>query len=204
MAAAGGVEAGVINWVSSFLQRQFDLTAGGGWLAEHLGLADPAPLLGGIGVALFAAPMVVGRWFYGSIAERFGYLRTLLLSSVISIIGLAGLGFATTATMAIIWLSVVGLAVSGMWPTILAYAGATIQASPPTLFALLAMAGLLGVGGCSWGIGQLADAYGLQAGLTALILPMLAGLAALAVLPGATARASRGARPAADVQQRRS
>ena len=53
----------------------------------------------------------------------------------------------------------------------------------PTLFALLSMAGLLGVAGCSWGIGRAADTFGLQAGLTLLILPVLAGLAACAALP---------------------
>ena len=183
MAVAGGVEAGVVNWVSSFLQREFDLTAAGRFLTEHLALAEPEPLLGAGGIALFSGPMIVGRWFYGSIAERFGYRPTLLASCGISALALGGLGLTTTATASVIWLAILGLALSGMWPTILAYASATISARPPTLFALLSMAGLLGVAGCSWGIGRAADAFGLQAGLTLLILPVLAGLAAFAALP---------------------
>ncbi len=186
MAVAGGVEVGVTNWVSSYLQREFDLTTAGAALADRFGLVDSAPLLGGMGLVLFAAPMVVGRWFYGSIAERFGCVRTLLASSVISLGALTGLGFSATATAAVAWLAILGLAISGMWPTLLSYAGTVIPAGLPTLYSLLAMAGLLGVAGCSWGIGQLADVVGLQGGLTALAAPVLLGMAAFAALPAAT------------------
>ena len=80
-----------------------------------------------------------------------------------------------------------GLAMSGMWPTILTYSGDTIHASLPTLFSLMAMAGLLGVSVCSWTIGQLADRCGLHAGLSALVLPVLVAMAALLVLEKITA-----------------
>lgn len=190
---AGGVESGVLVWVPAFLQR-FDLAELGYWLARYLHVADPKPVLGGLGVALFAAPMVVGRWIYGSLAERFGYVPTLMASSVICAVGLVGLGLATTAGASIIWLALLGLALSGIWPTLLILAGTTIHASTPTLFSFLAMAGLAGVSVCNWGVGQLSDAYGLQLGLAALIAPVgasivaLAGLLRVADVPGQTHR----------------
>ncbi len=178
---AGGVESGILVWVPAFLQR-FDLAVLGHWLAESLHLADPKPLLGGLGVALFAAPMVVGRWLYGSFAERFGYVPILMASCTICAVALVGLGFANTAGSSIMWLAMLGLALSGVWPTLLILAGTTIRASTPTLFSLLAMAGLAGVSICNWGVGQLSSAYGLQAGLAALVAPVVASIVAVAAL----------------------
>ena len=158
------------------------MTVAEGLLTQQLGLVDPKPLIGSLGLALFAGPMVLGRWFYGSIAERYGHLTTLFVSCLISAIALVALGQAETASFSILCLMLLGLALSGMWPTILTYAGDTIHASLPTLFSLMAMAGLLGVSVCSWAIGQMADRYGLQAGLSALVVPVLASMAALLVL----------------------
>jgi len=188
IAAAGGVEVGVTNWVASFFQREFDLAGAGARLAVRFGLIDPGPLLGGLGLALFAAPMVVGRWFYGSVAERYGYIRTLLASSLASMVALGGLGWSSTPVASLLWLSVLGLAVSGMWPTVLTYAQSIVPAGPATLFALLAMAGLLGVAGCSWGIGRIADSFGLHRGLTALGIPALVAVVALTLLARAARR----------------
>ena len=178
---AGGVESGILAWVPAFLQR-FDLSTLGHWLADALHLSDPKPLLGALGVALFAAPMVVGRWVYGQLAERFGYIRTLMLSCVICLICLIGLGLAQSAGGSIVWLSLLGLALSGVWPTLLIVAGTAIHANTPTLFSLLAMFGLAGISICNWGVGQLANAYGLQIGLSALVSPVVLSIAALAAL----------------------
>ena len=140
-------------------------------------------MLGGIWLALFAAPMVVGRWFYGSLAERCGYVAILMVSCVVSAVALVGLWWASTAATSIAWLALLGLAMSGVWPTLLIYAAAIIQANPQTLFSLLAMAGLAGVGICSWGIGQLAELSGdIHMGLCALLMPLAAALAALTAL----------------------
>ena len=144
--------------------------------------------MGAGGVALLSAPMAVCRWCYCSVAVRCGYRRTLLASCGISAIALGALGLATTATASVTWLAILGLALSGMWPTVLSYASVTMSARPPTLFALLSMAGLLGVAGCSWAVGRAADQLGLHAGLTLLILPILIGLAAFAALPRTRAR----------------
>jgi len=182
IAVSGGVEAGIISWIPTFLQRQFDLSVAEGLLTHRLGLPNPKPLMGSLGLVLFASPMVLGRWFYGSIAERYGHLVTLFASCLISAIALVALGQAETAGFSIFCLMLLGLALSGMWPTILTYAGETIHASLPTLFSLMAMAGLLGVSVCSWAIGQMADRIGLQAGLSALVLPVLIGMAALLAL----------------------
>ncbi len=182
IAVSGGVEAGVISWVPTFLQRRFDWTLAEGLLTHQFGLAQPKPLMGSLGLVLFASPMVLGRWFYGSIAERAGHLATLFVSCLVSAVALVALGQAETASFSVFCLMLLGLALSGMWPTILAYSGKTIHASLPTLFSLLAMAGLLGVSVCSWAIGQMADRIGLQAGLSALVVPMLAGMIALLAL----------------------
>jgi len=183
IAVSGGVEAGILGWVPTFLQRQFKMSSTGDWLTEGLGLTNPKPLLGGIGLALFAAPMVVGRWFYGSIAERCGYVSTMMASCTVSIIALLGLWQATTANASIVWLSLLGLALSGVWPTLLIYAGTIIRANPQTLFSMLAMTGLVGVSTCSWAIGQLAEYYGnVHIGLCALVIPLAAAMFALIAL----------------------
>ena len=185
--SADGRGAGFGVWVPTFLQRQFDMVGAGNWLVERAGLSDPKPFLGGLGLALFAAPMVVGRWFYGSLAEWCGYLRILLTSCLISAVSIVGLWQATSASSSILWLALLGLALSGVWPTLLIYAGSTIKANPQTLFALLAMAGLAGVSICSWGVGQLADFFGaIHVGLGALIFPLLAAMLALMALSRAS------------------
>jgi len=183
IAVAGGVEVGILGWVPTFLQREFSMSSTGGWLTEGLKLTDPKPLLGGIGLALFAAPMVVGRWFYGSIAERCGYVSTMMVSCTVSILALLGLWQATTADASIAWLALLGLALSGVWPTLLIYAGTIIRANPQTLFSMLAMTGLIGVSFCSWAIGQLAEYYGnIHIGLCLLVIPLAAAMFALLVL----------------------
>jgi predicted MFS family arabinose efflux permease len=182
IAVSGGVEAGVISWIPAFLQRRFDMTVAEDLLVHWFGLVNPKPLMGSLGLALFASPMVLGRWFYGSIAQHYGHLVTLFASCLISAVALVALGQAETASFAILCLMLLGLALSGMWPTILTYSGETIHASLPTLFSLMAMAGLLGVSVCSWAIGQMADRIGLQAGLSALVVPVLVGMAALLAL----------------------
>jgi len=180
IAVSGGVEAGILGWVSTFLQRQFTLSSTGDWLTERFGLTDPKPLLGGIGIALFAAPMVVGRWFYGSLADRWGYVTIMMASCAVSVVSLLGLWQAATANASIGWLALLGLALSGVWPTLLVYSGTIIRANPQTLFSMLAMAGLAGVSICSWAIGQLAEYFGnVQIGLCSLIVPLVAAMGAL-------------------------
>jgi fucose permease len=106
-----------------------------------------------------------------------------MASCVLASIALIGFGQALSAVASILWLALLGLALSGLWPTLLIHAGRIIQANPPTLFSLLAMAGLAGCSSCSWGVGFLSDAgYSLQVGLSALIVPVLAALLALALL----------------------
>jgi len=182
IAVSGGVEAGLISWVPTFLQRQFDLTLAEGILKDRLGLMNPKPFMGSLGLVFFALPMVLGRWFYGSIAEQYGHLSTLFASCLISAITLVALGQAETVSFSILCLIILGLSLSGMWPTILTYSGETIHASLPTLFAFMAMSGLLGVSVCSWAIGQTAEWIGLQAGLSALSLPVFVGMFALLAL----------------------
>jgi MFS family permease len=178
------------------LQLRFDFTMAERWLTSQWGLSHPKPFLGSLGVVLVASPMILGRWFYGSIAERIGHLKILFASCLVSVIALIALGQAESATFSIGCFMLLGLALSGVWPTILAYSGEIIHASLPTLFSLMAMAGLLGVSLCSWAIGQLAERFGLQVGMSALALPALLGMAAIVGLSrNERQRARRTAKP---------
>jgi MFS family permease len=145
MFLAGGGEFALTFWIASHIQLHF---GGSSWS-------------GGLGVAIFALAMVIGRMACGYyvpqhrlgqlvvVAGIFGAFATLWLPSTNNLLLLYGLLFAA------------GLATAPFWPSIQSHASDQLPESNHTLLLiLLSCAGVPGCGFFAYGMGYLGNYFG--------------------------------------------
>jgi fucose permease len=155
---AGATEMGVESWAPAYTERVLGRTRETG--AEVL--------LG------FAAAMMVGRLGVGALARRLRPLPLLVAAALLSLAALLGtaLGDGALCMAAMVTL---GLAVSGMWPTVMAYAADRVPGGGATLMCLLSATGNVGAAAAPGFIGAIAEHHGLRTGVLAgAVFPLLA------------------------------
>jgi len=151
----GGAEGGFTFWSATYIQLHFDALA----------------RAGGVGTAVFAGGMVVGRLASGRFVAQNRLQRLIIGSAVL------GIGVSITAYLvshlAVFFgiLFVAGLSIACFWPSIQAHAATVIRADSTTLFILLSCAGVPGFGLTSWIMGIVAERYSLRGSL--LVIPIL-------------------------------
>ncbi len=155
---AGATEMGVEHWAPTYTERVL------GYPRE----TGAAVLLG------FAAGMMVGRLGVGALGRHMRPLTLLLLGALASLA--ATLGVATGGPgLAMGSMVALGLAVSSMWPTLMAYAADRVPGGGATLYTLLSAAGNVGAAGSPLFIGVVAETQGLRGGvLAAVVFPAAA------------------------------
>jgi MFS family permease len=145
MFVAGGGEFALTFWSASYIQLHYASTA---WA-------------GGVGTALFAAGMVVGRtgWAY-LLHQR--HLRRLIIGSA-----LAGtLCTLLLPTLPSLWLFmgvlfVAGIATAPFWPSVQSHSADRLPQTDTTmLFILLSCAGVPGCGFAAWLMGYIGNHFG--------------------------------------------
>jgi len=97
----------------------------GSWLVEYLRVNNSfklSQMSAGMFLSYFWIAMLVGRLIYGFLVERFSYRNILSFSSVGGIICSLGFIFSNNFYLAIIFVVLYGLSLSGMFATILSLA----------------------------------------------------------------------------------
>ena len=131
-------------------------------------------------LTLFWITMVIGRFFAGNLAERFGYIRYLSYCSLGSLFFLILFFFMTDLWSSYAMILLLGLAMSGIFAIALLFANARIPGMTERTTSLLIAAG--GVGGALMPrlIGWMLDEYSLLMtqwvfiSMTALLIILIA------------------------------
>lgn len=124
-----GVEMSVSNYLPSIM-------------IERSGLSESsaASML-----SLFWAFMVVGRVFCGVLADRYGYMKYLIVSMVVAVLAFVGMVFITQAWAQFAMIAISGLGFAGVFGIGLVYVNACLQGMTDRTTSLLVACG--GVGG---------------------------------------------------------
>ncbi len=175
------VESGVQQWSAVLLED----------------VLHAAPVIAGLGPAVFAAAEALGRAGGQRIIRRIGYARLLVCSGLIAVPGTVLLGAAGSPALALVGVAVTGIGISVAAPTLYGLAGRTADARDRgrTIAAVsgVAYVGLLGGPGL---VGQAAGATSLHLAL-ALLAPVALLLAiGVAVLARRDPDIGRADRPA--------
>ncbi len=158
------VEIGMGSWMVTFLQKEQALSV----TASNRALT------------LFFGAIMVGRFIGGFIVHRIGYLRSILLASIASVICIA-LGLFGPPSLSF-FLPLTGLFFSIIFPTITASVSDTHTENINSILGMLfTCAGVGGVFG-PWLIGLTSDAFGLHIGFAANLLFALLMTASIFIL----------------------
>jgi predicted MFS family arabinose efflux permease len=150
------------------------------WAAIYLGRELGADLFrAGLGFAFFAGAMAVMRFAGDGIRNRFGAVRTLRVSGLISAAGLLGGALAPGDIVAIAAFAVAGLGVANMVPIMFSAAGNHPGLPSAIAISTVTMVGYAGILIAPSAIGFAADHIGFRAtyGVLALVLLLVTALA---------------------------
>ncbi|MDQ8184991.1 MFS transporter [Pelagicoccus sp. SDUM812002] len=144
----GGASEGAFTfWSASLIQIEF----------------GAAPLAAGVGVALFAGGMILGRLLFAWLVPQ-ERLWALLLWSALGGVGVS-LGFPLLDSIewAYLALLLAGVAMACFWPSLQSYAVDRMCCDATSAFILLSCGGIAGFASVSWTMGAVGDWLGLRA-----------------------------------------
>ncbi len=156
-------EGAVMDWAAIYLQKEL----------------DAAPATSTLAFAMFSGTMAVVRFAGDAVRNRFGAVRTLRISALIAVAGLATAALAPTATVAIAGFALAGIGVANMVPVIFSAAGNHPGLAPGTAIAFVTMLGYSGILFAPASIGYLAEhvGYPITFGGLAVLLAVVAVMA---------------------------
>lgn len=148
------------------------------YLSETFGMARSSAAYS---LSLFWFTMLVGRMVYARIVESLGYLPPIVFSCLLGAVGGAVMVFSPSGTVAFAGVGLTGLALAGVWPTVLAYAGTRFPTRSGRVFGIIVSCGSLGLVVFPAAAGAVADLtpWGLRAGM-ALVPALLLAIAGVA------------------------
>jgi len=162
----GATELGPFNWMPAYVEKAL------GWSREA-----------GANLLLVASLlMTVGRFGNAAVVRWIAPARLIPLAAAASMacIAVAAAGPPVVAAVA---LALLGLTVSSLWPTILAYAADRIPRGGATMFSVLVGSGAASAVVAPSVVGFVGAAHGLRSGMGALaIFPLLAAMLFTAML----------------------
>lgn len=142
----GAAEGAYTFWTATYLQLHHGSTA----------------FLGGIGTAVFALGMIVGRFGGGAFIPQHKLPAFIGWSAALGTMVSIALPFANSMALALLALFFAGLAIACFWPSIQSYAADRLPVESTSLFILLSCAGIPGFAFASWALGWVSDAFGIQ------------------------------------------
>ena len=158
MMFCGASELGIVQWLPAYAEQGLGFSR---WF-------------GGLSLMFFSAGMFVGRWSIGSIGHRFSPFAIEAVCCVCAIILILAGAFVPYPPAALAACIGVGLAVSCLWPTLLAIVAGKFPTGGASMFGFLAACGCAGGMIMPWFIGVVADRSSLRTGITfAAIAPLL-------------------------------
>jgi FHS family glucose/mannose:H+ symporter-like MFS transporter len=134
------------GYISTFLTRELDVALG-----------EASYLLAAFWGAIMLARFVLSRAGRGARAETI-----VLVGSSVAALGALIIAFAPSAAVAAFGILVTGLALAGIFPSVLAFAGARFSAHSGTVFGILFAIALCGGMTIPWAAGWLAQATGVR------------------------------------------
>ena len=154
---SGMIESGPTTWLPYFVE-------------EAVGTSRS---FGAVGLLCFALTMVCGRLSVPLLVRRWGakwiFVGGGLLSATSVVMASLPLGIYST----MFWLTLLGLAVSGLFPTVIGYAGDRFPTAHASLFAVVNSSAILGVIAAPAAVGVVADYLGLRPAMASLALAAL-------------------------------
>jgi len=158
IALCGATELGMVQWLPAYAEQGLGFSR---WF-------------GGLSLMFFSAGMFVGRWTIGSVGHRFSPFVIEAVCCVCAILLILAGAFVPYPPVALAACIGVGLAVSCLWPTMLAIVAGQFPAGGASMFGFLAACGNSGGLVVSWLIGVVTDSSSLRIGITfAAIAPLL-------------------------------
>ncbi|GLS85704.1 MFS transporter [Cypionkella aquatica] len=144
------------------------------WAAIYLNRELGADLFrSGLGFAGFAATMALMRFAGDRLRNRFGAVKTLQISGLISAAGLLGAGFAPNDITAIACFTFAGLGVANMVPILFSAAGNHPGMAAGAAISTVTMVGYAGILIAPSSIGFIGDHIGFRATYAALAVVLL-------------------------------
>ncbi|MFP3896894.1 MAG: MFS transporter [Anaerolineales bacterium] len=145
----GGVEASILSWLALYLEQVRTLTI------------DAASF----SVSFFSATILVGRFLCSRVVEGIGYRRLIVGGSWLGGIGLALMLILPGKALPWLGLILTGLALSGLWATIMADVTRRVPQQMGAVAGILCSASGLGKIILPWLVGQVAETATLSLGL---------------------------------------
>jgi len=157
MFLAAGLELGVCSWLPNYMNERFNLSA----------------LAGGLSLALFSLSMGIGRLIYSRLTEHYNHCLLMEISSTGSFFCIISAVVTKSSLITIISFGLLGLFLSGLWPTILAYASFKIEGPSVPLFSLIVICAATGTLLFPYLIGVISNQSTFKIGLSILTIPPL-------------------------------
>lgn len=173
-----GLEISLVSFAPSMLVERFRMDSGAASL----------------GVTLYWVAMTFGRVFCGFLAERFGYLRYLLVSCGVTALGFATFAAAKGPLWSFLAMAAAGIGMAGIFSIALVFANKLLPGTTERTTSVLIAAGGIGGAVMPLATGRLMDAAGPVAAVWLLVgaTALLAALLAATHLVRRTAGASAG------------
>ena len=159
-----GVEGGLFTWLTTYAEGRFP---------ESLATASLSVLL---------VAYIPGRFAAGRLAERVGYLR---LSAVLAGLCLVAVGYTFFLAVGLglaVGLFATGFTLSGLFPTLTAYATDAVPEHSAPLNAISLVTAAAGIAGVPVVMGVVVDTSGIVPAMRLLSLPLVAMVVVLAAL----------------------
>ncbi|MHB1296833.1 MAG: MFS transporter [Anaerolineae bacterium] len=145
----GGAEVGLLSWLALYLVREAGVSVG------------PASFA----VSLFALMMMLGRGLCGRYAERIGYRRLIQAGGVAAALGVAAMLLLPGVVLPWFGVALAGLALSGIFPTLLADVPARLPGREGAVVGVLCSSSGVGKIAIPWLVGLIAEGAGLTSGM---------------------------------------
>jgi fucose permease len=158
-----GVEGGLFTWLTTYADGRVPRS------------------LATVSLSVLLAAYVPGRFVAGSLADRVGYVPLAVAQGTLSLAALAYTLFVASGTAVLVGAFGVGLSLSGVYPTLLAYGteGAPEHSAPVNAIALVVSS--VGIAGAPAAMGVVAGGSGVTSAMRLLFVP-LAGLVSVTVI----------------------
>jgi fucose permease len=135
-------------------------------------------------LAAYWGAIMLARIFLSRALVRVGASRTVLVSALVSAAGALVVASAPSLAVAVAGILITGLALAGIFPTVLGMAGAAFRDHSGTVFGILFTVALSGGMTVPWIAGHLGEAVGLRS----VFLLAAGGFVAIAMLNGVARR----------------
>lgn len=164
---AGVTEIGSSQWLPAFIEKTAGSTRTGGAL----------------GLLAFGATMALGRLLNSWLSHHISPKRFFLIGGLVCVVSLLLAAIPAPVFFTAGCLAVLGLGISGFWPTILACAGDCFPSAGASMYSTLAALGNFGGVAGPLMVGLVADRWSLRAGMAFLaVAPAVAILLLLYLL----------------------